>query len=170
VSHRGWLKECGVGGGEKMFGSMRIESVSVPVSDQEQAKSFYVDTLGFELLVDNTWREGMRWSEVAPEGSTTSLMLVTWQAGMLPGMHRVVVMDTDEIQTVHRELVSRGIDFELPPTETPRGTQAMFRDPDGNALLLWEHEVAQVRNVPAEGPAFGLVGEDSRRGRGVRPS
>jgi hypothetical protein len=39
----------------------------------------------------------MRWSEVAPEGSATSLMLVTWQAGMLPGMYRVIVMDTDEI-------------------------------------------------------------------------
>ena len=122
-----------------MIESMRIESVSVPVGDQELAKSFYVDTLGFELLVDDTWREGMRWSEVAPEGSATSLMLVTWQAGMLPGMYRVIVMDTDEIQTVYRELVSKGIDFELPPTETPRGKQAMFRDPDGNAFLLWEH-------------------------------
>ena len=49
-----------------MIESVQVESVSVPVSDQEQAKEFYVDTLGFELLVDNTWREGMRWSEVAP--------------------------------------------------------------------------------------------------------
>ena len=129
----------------------------VPVSDQGRAKSFYVDTLGFELLVDEAWREGMRWSEVAPEGSTTSLMLVSWQAGMLPGMHRVIVMATDEIQTVHRELVSKGVDFELPPTQTPRGTQAMFRDPFGNPLMLWEHAVARVQSVPAEGPAFGLV-------------
>jgi catechol 2,3-dioxygenase-like lactoylglutathione lyase family enzyme len=104
---------------EMMFGRMWVESVSVPVGDQGQAKQFYVDTLGFELLVDDTWREGMRWSEVAPEGSPTSLMLVSWQAGMLPGMHRVVVMATDEIQTVHRELVSKGIAFELPPTPTP---------------------------------------------------
>jgi catechol 2,3-dioxygenase-like lactoylglutathione lyase family enzyme len=148
MAHRGWLKECGVGQGEKMTGSMRVESVSVPVGDQEQAKEFYVGTLGFELLVDDTWREGMRWSEVVPEGSATSLMLVTWQAGMLPGMYRVIVMATDEIQTVHRELVSKGIDFELPPTETPRGTQAMFRDPFGNPLMLWEHTLARVRDVP----------------------
>jgi len=50
------------GRGEKMIGSMRVESVSVPVSDQERTKGFYVDTLGFELLVNYTWREGMRWS------------------------------------------------------------------------------------------------------------
>ena len=135
-----------------MIGSMRIESVSVPVGDQEQAKSFYVDTLGFELLVEDTWREGMRWSEVAPEGSTTSLMLVTWQAGMA----------TEEIQAIHRGLVSKGIEFELPPTQTPRGTQAMFRDPFGNPLMLWEHTVARVWNEPAEGPVFRLV--EGRKG------
>ena len=145
-----------------MIKSVQVESVSIPVSDQEQAKEFYVDTLGFELLVDYTWREGMRWSEVAPEGSTTSLMLVTWQAGMLPGMYRVIIMATDEIRAVHQELVSKGIAFELPPTKTPRGTQAMFRDPYGNALMLWEHAVARVRKVPAEGPALSLVQASGR--------
>jgi catechol 2,3-dioxygenase-like lactoylglutathione lyase family enzyme len=145
-----------------MIKSVQVESVSIPVSDQEQAKEFYVDTLGFELLVDYTWRKGMRWSEVAPDGSTTSLMLVTWQAGMLPGMYRVIVMATDEIRAVHQELVSKGIAFELPPTKTPRGTQAMFRDPDGNALMLWEHAVAQVRNVAAEGPALSIVHASGR--------
>ena len=144
-----------------MIGNIWVESVSVPVSDQDQAKSFYVDTLGFELLVDSTWREGMRWSEVAPEGSATTLMLVTWQAGMLPGMYRVIVMATEEIHKLHQELEARGVDFELPPTQTPRGTQAMFRDPFGNPLMLWEHAVAQVRHVPGEGQVFRLV-----KGRG----
>ena len=140
-----------------MIGNIRVESVSVPVSDQDQAKSFYVDTLGFELLVDNTWREGMRWSEVAPEGSATSLMLVTWQAGMLPGMYRVIVLATDEIHKLHQELKARGVEFELAPKQTPGGTQAMFRDPFGNPLMLWEHELARVGQVPGEWRAFRLV-------------
>jgi len=122
-----------------MIESVKVESVSVPVGDQDRAREFYVDTLGFELLVDSTWREGMRWSEVAPENSATSLMLVTWSSCMLPGMHRVIVLSTDDIETIHEELLSSGVAFKLPPTETPRGKQAMFRDPDGNALLLWEH-------------------------------
>jgi catechol 2,3-dioxygenase-like lactoylglutathione lyase family enzyme len=145
---------------------MWVESVSVPVSDQDRAKQFYVDTLGFELLVDSTWREGLRWSEVAPDGSATSLMLVTWQAGMLPGMYRVIVMATDDICGLYQELLTRGVDFELPPTQTPRGTQAMFRDPFGNPLLLWEHAVARVRKVAAERPVFKLV----RGSGGVRSS
>jgi catechol-2,3-dioxygenase len=45
-----WLvAKRGIGQGGKMIESVQVESVSVPVSDQEQAKEFYVDTLGFEL-------------------------------------------------------------------------------------------------------------------------
>ena len=118
--------------------SMQVLSMSVPVSDQDKAKEFYVDTLGFDLQVDNSWREGMRWIEVAPEGSTTSLMLVSWSDPLLPSMYRVVVVTTDDIRALHQELVARGVSFDLPPTELSYGTQAMFRDPDGNALVLFE--------------------------------
>jgi catechol 2,3-dioxygenase-like lactoylglutathione lyase family enzyme len=116
--------------------SMQVVSMSVPVSDQEQAREFYVDTLGFELLVDNSEREGMHWIEVAPEGSVISLMLVSWLDPLLPSMYRVIVFAIDDIQSIHEELVAKGISFDLPPTELSNGTQAMFRDPDGNALVL----------------------------------
>ena len=102
----------------------------------------------------------MRWSEVAPENSATSLMLVTWSSCMLPGMYRVIVLSTDDVETVHEELFSRGVDFELPPTETPRGKQAMFRDPDGNAFLLWEH--------PKGGPGMPLANHRHADSRDVR--
>ena len=121
-----------------MIENVQIESVSVPVSDQDQAKEFYVDTLGFELLMDNSCREGMRWIEVAPERSASSLMLVTWSDSLLPSMYRVIVVATDDILAFHEDLVAKGVSFELPPTESLNGTQAMFRDPDGNALVLWE--------------------------------
>jgi catechol 2,3-dioxygenase-like lactoylglutathione lyase family enzyme len=119
--------------------SAQVVSVSVPVSDQDQARDFYVEILGFEELVDNSFREGMRWIEVAPEGSATSMMLVSWSESLILSMYRVITLATDDIQAVHEELVAKGIVFELPPTRTPSGTQAMFRDPDGNALVLWEH-------------------------------
>ncbi len=43
-----------------------VQVVSVPVSDQQRAKNFYLDKLGFELREDRLWAEGMRWVEVAP--------------------------------------------------------------------------------------------------------
>jgi catechol 2,3-dioxygenase-like lactoylglutathione lyase family enzyme len=128
-----------------MTESMQIESVSIPVSDQEQAKNFYVDLLGFELLADDSSIEGMRWMEVAPKGSTTSLMLVSWCAYRLPSRHRVLVLATDDIRALHEELIGKGISFDLAPTETCSGKQAMFRDPDGNAIVLWEHSLSALR-------------------------
>jgi predicted enzyme related to lactoylglutathione lyase len=131
--------------------SMQVLSMSVPVSDQEKAKEFYVDTLGFDLQVDNSWREGMRWIEVAPEGSATSLMLVSWSDPLLPSMYRVVVVTTDDIQALHEELVAKGVSFDLPPTELSYGTQAMFRDPDGNALVLLERPSSALRESTRRG-------------------
>jgi catechol 2,3-dioxygenase-like lactoylglutathione lyase family enzyme len=119
--------------------------VSVPVSNQDKAREFYVDTLGFELLVDNSWREGMRWIEVSRESSATSLMLVSWSDPLLSSMYRVIVVVTDYIRAFHEELVAKGVFFELPPTESPNGTQAMFRDPDGNAIVLWERSPFALR-------------------------
>ncbi len=134
--------------------SAQIVTVSIPVRDQEQARDFYVDTLGFELLVDNSWREGMRWIEVAPEGSATSLMLVSWSDSLLPSLYRVVVMITDDIQAIYEELVAKDVFFDLPPTELSNGTQAMFRDPDGNALVLREHSSSALRERAH--PGLGL--------------
>ena len=134
-----------------MTKSAQVVSVSVPVSDQEQARDFYVDTLGFELLVDNSFREGMRWIEVAPEGSETSLMLVSWSEALLPSLYRVIVLATDNIQAIYDALAGRGVSFELPPTELSNGTQAMFRDPDGNALVFWEHASSATRESAHRG-------------------
>ncbi len=116
----------------------QVQIVSVPVSDQERAKDFYLSTLGFELRREAPFDDGMRWIEVAPVGSTTSLTLVTWFESMPPGSLQGLVVATDDIRATHEELLSRGVPFDFPPTEMPGGTQAVFRDPDGNGLVLWE--------------------------------
>jgi predicted enzyme related to lactoylglutathione lyase len=116
----------------------QVQTVSVPVSDQERAKDFYLNTLGFELRQEAPFGDGMRWIEVAPEGSTASMTLVTWFESMPPGSLQGLVVATDDIRATHEELVARGVPFDFPPTEMPGGTQAVFRDPDGNGLVLWE--------------------------------
>ena len=116
----------------------QVQIVSVPVSDQERAEDFYLNTLGFGLRQEAPFGDGMRWIEGAPEGSTASLTLVTWFESMPPGSLQGLVVATDDIRATHEELVSWGVPFDFPPTEMPGGTQAVFRDPDGNGLVLWE--------------------------------
>ena len=64
----------------------QVQIVSVPVSAQERAKDFYLSTLGFELRQEAPFGDDMHWIEVAPEGSTASLTLVTWFESMSPGL------------------------------------------------------------------------------------
>ena len=46
-------------------------------------------------------------------------------------------MATEDIEETYGDLVAKGVPFDFPPTEQPGGKQAVFRDPDGNGLVLW---------------------------------
>ncbi len=111
----------------------QVQTVSVPVSDQERARDFYVDSLGFELRSDNEWGEGMRWIEVAPKGSATSLTLVTWFESMPPGSLQGLVVATEDIQTTHEELAAKGVYFDSPPTEMSGGCRRCSATPTATA-------------------------------------
>jgi catechol 2,3-dioxygenase-like lactoylglutathione lyase family enzyme len=114
----------------------RINVVSVPVSDQDVARRFYVEQLGFELVADAPFGDGLRWLQVRPPGSEATLSLVTWFDDMAAGTLRGLVLDTDDLEGDYRTLVERGVPFAGPPTATDGGTFATFADPDGNHLSL----------------------------------
>jgi catechol 2,3-dioxygenase-like lactoylglutathione lyase family enzyme len=113
-----------------------VQVVSVPVSDQDRARAFYTDTLGFELRTENAFGEGMRWIEVAPRGSTTSLTLVTWFEAMPPGSLQGLVFAVDDVHATYDELLAKGVPFDFAPREMPGGLQAVFRDPDSNGFVI----------------------------------
>lgn len=112
-----------------------IRVVSVPVSDQERAKAFYVDRLGFEVREDRSV-PGMRWVLVAPKSATTALTLVTWFDSMPAGSLHGLVLATDDVRGDYERLQAGGVAFEKPPTNEPWGVEAVLRDPDGNRLVL----------------------------------
>ena len=115
----------------------RVSVVSVPVSDQEAAKAFYVDDLGFELVRDDASVPGLRWVEVRPAGDGTSLTLVDWFRDTMPaGSLQGLVLALDDLQASCEELVGKGVEFERALEERPWGLEAVVRDPDGNRLVL----------------------------------
>jgi predicted enzyme related to lactoylglutathione lyase len=118
---------------------MAIKSVgvvSVPVTDPERAKQFYVKQLGFELKRDDKSIPGMHWVQVAPKGSATSLTLVTWFDSMPAGSLQGLVFVSDDIRSDYAALVAAGVEFQSAPKKQPWGTEAVFRDPDGNRFVL----------------------------------
>jgi len=119
-----------------------VQIVSIPVSDQDRARDFYVNALGWELVSDND--EGdRRWVEVAPRHGQTAFTLVTWFESMPAGCLRGIVLDTLDIEAAHEELSERGIRFETPIEEGPFSRVTSFADPDGNTFIL--HQLYQPR-------------------------
>ena len=122
-----------------------IQVVSVPVSDQDRAKQFYVHLLGFTLVKDDTSVPGIRWISVAPSGGRVVLTLVTWFGTMPAGSLRGLVMRSGDIESDYQKLLARGVEFEGPPAVQPWGTETVFRDPDGNEFVLQQsHEPGEL--------------------------
>jgi catechol 2,3-dioxygenase-like lactoylglutathione lyase family enzyme len=109
---------------------------SLPVGDQDRARDFYVDTLGFELMADTSMGPDQRWVQVRPPGSQTSITLVTWFPGMPAGSVKGTVLETDDLDKDVTELQARGVHIEGGIQQAPWGRFVTFDDPDGNGLVL----------------------------------
>lgn len=113
-----------------------VTVVSVPVSDQDRARDFYVRVLGFELIRDDASIPGLRWVQVAPAAGATALTLVTWFETMPAGSMRGLVLVCDDLDSDFERLRAAGVRFDGPPQEQGYAKEAVCYDPDGNMLVL----------------------------------
>ena len=114
---------------------LTIQTVTIPVADQDRALAFYRDVLGFEVTADNAFGD-QRWLSVAPAGSSVDFTLhlpFPGQAGA--GWQQGIVLHTDDIVGVVAALKEAGAEV-CDPETVGWGTQAQFSDPDGNGFVL----------------------------------
>ena len=119
-----------------------VGTVSIFVNDQDKAKDFYVNKLGFELRQDTTMGE-LRWLAVAPKGATTEVILYKpdahWQHYKdVVGKSQPVTFTVSDMDALHADLKAKGVRFVLEPERQPWGTQAIILDDEGNGLILVE--------------------------------
>jgi predicted enzyme related to lactoylglutathione lyase len=124
-----------------------FEIISVPVSDQQRAKDFYRDVLGFALVREEPMGPGMNWIQLAPQGQRVTIALVTWFEQMKPGGLQGVMVNTEDIDAEHELLRSRGLEIGEIKQE-PWGRYALFTDPDGNGWILREPPAGGQPNRP----------------------
>jgi catechol 2,3-dioxygenase-like lactoylglutathione lyase family enzyme len=134
---------------------MKLEVVTVPVSDVDRAKRFYAG-LGWRLDADF----GSRGVQFTPPGSGCSIQfgegLVPADPGSTQGLHLIV----SDIEATHAELVASGVDASgvfhceqgygcrypghdgrvdgRAPDGGTYGSFVTFSDPDGNGWILQE--------------------------------
>ena len=110
---------------------MQLSIVSIPVKDQELAKAFYRDKLGFQVVREAETTPGRRWIQMKPPSGPAAITLVTWFEAMPPGSVQGLVLDTSDIEFAHEKLRGRGLVIGAIQDAT-WGRHATFSDPDGN--------------------------------------
>jgi len=128
-----------------------VSLVTVYVTDQDEAKKFYIDTLGFAERTDVTLGDGFRWVTVGhpdqPELDLTLMvpgppldddMASAVRRALANGSMGGVGLQTDSCKKTFEELSAKGVDFVQPPSERPYGVEAILRDNSGNWLVLVE--------------------------------
>jgi len=107
----------------------KLELVTIPVSDVDRAKAFYVRA-GFNLDNDAPVNENLRFVQLTPPGSACSIALGTGLTDAPLGSARAQLV-VDDAQAACADLRARGIEAS-DVEEFPWGSFTFFADPDGN--------------------------------------
>jgi predicted enzyme related to lactoylglutathione lyase len=127
----------------------KIAFATVWVLDQERAKDFYVNKLGFEVTSDQRLGS-FRWLTVSPKGQDVGFVLMpvapnpmmdetnvaTLRSLVEKGMLGPGALHTDDIHGTYEELSKKGVQFVHPPKEQPYGIETILRDDSGNPFSL----------------------------------
>ena len=66
----------------------KLELVLIPVTDVDRAKKFYLDNMGFVLIVDTAIGDGQRVVQVVPPGSECAIGFGTGITAAAPARRR----------------------------------------------------------------------------------
>ncbi len=127
----------------------KLELIVVPASDVDRTKAFYLEQVGFELLVDHRAGEDFRVVQLTPPGSACAIAVMKQpeRAGSLLGLHLIV----PDIDAARAELAGRGVEVSKvfhfdeggqqhghDPQRRDYNSFVSFSDPDGNGWLVQE--------------------------------
>ena len=116
------------------------------VTDQDRAKDFYTEKLGFEVREDSRMGD-FRWLTVAPKTQRDSCIILyllkpgpMMDAEACDALRKLLdkgvlgggVLETDDCRRTYQELKAKGVEFFSEPKEMPYGIEALFRDDSGN--------------------------------------
>lgn len=118
-----------------------VNQVVLYVEDQEQAKRFWTEKMGFAVAQDDAYGDE-RWIAVQTPDGAMRLVLSKREPGHTIGPvrdgipHSNVFFYAEDVEATHRELVGRGVTFPEAPSKQFFGWWSMFEDQDGTRYAL----------------------------------
>ena len=109
--------------------------MQVPVSDVDRAKTFYTEKAGFTADHDHRVSDEIRFVQLTPPGSPTSIALGTGLGDMAPGSVEGLQLVVSDIEAARAELVARGVEVSE-VQHCDWGSFVFFSDPDGNGWAV----------------------------------
>ena len=112
----------------------RIGAVTLVVRDYDEAKAWYTEVLGFDLVEDTPLGDGKRWLLVAPPGGPNLLLARAAtpeqesRIGDQTGGRVFLFLHTDDFRRDHAAMTARGVVFREAPREEAYATVAVFED------------------------------------------
>ncbi|GII65193.1 glyoxalase [Sphaerisporangium krabiense] len=127
-----------------------ISLTTVYCLDQDEARDFYVDVLGFVPAADVSM-EGFRWVTVChPDHPELQITLMKpgppldeeaaafYRRQLEKGQSGGLGLAVDDCRKTYEELTAKGVTFLQTPEERPYGVEAVMRDNQGNWIVLVE--------------------------------
>ena len=138
-----------------------VSLVTLYVTDQDAAKAFYIDHLGFVEGTDVSMGDGFRWVTIAhpdhPELQVTLMvpgppldddMATAVRRALANGSMGGIGLTTDDCRKTYDELVAKGVEFTQPPADRPYGVEAVMRDNSGNWIVIVEQRPYSNEDFP----------------------
>ena len=121
----------------------KIAHIALLVADYDEAISFYVDKLHFDLVEDTILSETKRWVLVAPKGSQDFSLLLAKADGAIQkqnignqsGGRVFLFLNTDNFDRDYQNLKDNNIEIVRKPKTEAYGKVLVFKDIYGN---LWD--------------------------------
>ena len=114
------------------------------VRNYDEAKAWYMDSLGFSLIEDTDMGKGKRWLVVSP-GTGANFLLAEPKneaecaaIGNQTGGRVSFFLHTDNFARDHAAMLAKGVKFRELPRHEPYGTVAVFEDLYRNLFDLIE--------------------------------
>ena len=135
----------------------RLSHTGIYVFDQDAARDFYVNKLGFEVRMDQSMDNGFRWLTVSPKGQPELQLILMKVDGpnIKPEVAVVLkglveqgringgVLQTDDCRATYEELKAKGVEFLSPPADRFYGVECILKDNSGNWFSM-----NQIKGMP----------------------
>ena len=120
----------------------KVGKITVYVQDQEEAKEFWLNKLGFILKLEQPMGSDAFWIEVGPSDNEFTTLVLYSKSLMEQEQpekvaHPSILFSTDDIESAHEKMKQNGVKVE-DLLKMPFGMMFTFYDQDGNEYLLRE--------------------------------